>query len=357
MDTTQFTSHVKRIAVSSIEVNPDNPRGQFDTATDPSFERLASSVKKMGVLVPIVVRRLSGSDGHAKYQLVDGERRYWAARKVGRTEIAAHVLETGVSSAELRKVMFHLHMTREQWGPWAQCRALEEIYPELESGVSVSKKDYWIHKVHDETNTSAQTARDRIRVLSWSRELKKRVQEFVDKNPKADIYSYVLAIEASVIEPSLEAFPEFYGSPRTPKVNAVRRTLLEKTINGIETGLISNRETIRSVDCLFVRSLTDGEKKIARSIFRTLATKSDYSYDDARSDCAAQLPGIFAENPPKPRRLLALIESLTRALEKCDKSYLERSLMQPTKRREAEKAISDALKKLQRAATNLLNQL
>jgi hypothetical protein len=49
MDTSQFAGQVKTIPIDSIEVNPQNPRGPFDTAKDPSFERLVSSVKQIGV--------------------------------------------------------------------------------------------------------------------------------------------------------------------------------------------------------------------------------------------------------------------------------------------------------------------
>ena len=91
MNIGQFTGRVRKILVSAIKVNPGNPRGKFDTAKDPSFERLASSVEKMGVLVPIVVRTLPVTDGGTEYQLVDGERRYWAAKSVGRTHVPAHI--------------------------------------------------------------------------------------------------------------------------------------------------------------------------------------------------------------------------------------------------------------------------
>lgn len=357
MDTSQFTSNVRKISLSSITTNPQNPRGQFDTTKDPSFERLASSVKQMGVLVPIVVRRKAGHDGQAQYELVDGERRYCAAKAVGLRLVPAHVLSTDVSPAELRKVMFHLHMTREQWEPWAQCIALGEIYPELQRGIPVSQKDQWAQKIRAETNTSAATARDRVRVLSWPKALKDEIENFLKLHPNHDIYSYVLAIEASIIEPSLQSFPEFYASPRTARVNEVRGGLLKKTLEGIATGSINSREVIRSVDTLFTPQLTDKSRRVASGIFKSLVTETNYMFEDARAEIAAKLPGAFAEKPPKLRRLIAQVESLAGILKDYRPEYIEHSAKLPGKRKEHKKNLSRALRDLEGAISSVLSIL
>src|SRR5580698_485191 len=100
MDTKEFTSAVKPIALDAIEASPDNPRGQV--YEDASFERLVSSISEVGILVPLVVRDLS----NGKYQLVDGERRYHAAKRLRLPKVPAHVLSKIDSSASLRKFMF-----------------------------------------------------------------------------------------------------------------------------------------------------------------------------------------------------------------------------------------------------------
>ncbi len=357
MDTSQFAGQVRPILVDSIEVNPQNPRGPFDTAKDPSFERLVSSVKEIGVLVPIVVRRLHATNGHAKFQLVDGERRYWAAKAVGLHSVPAHVLSADLTDLVIRKAMFHLHMTREQWGPWAQCVALAEMYPELDHGIPVSKKDEWTQRIHDETGTSSSTARDRVRVLSWSKALKNKIEAFQERNPGQDVYSYVLAIEASVIEPSLEAFPEIYATPQVFKVNQVRESLLDKTLEGIETGTIASREVIRSVAPLFSRQLDKPARKTALKIFRSLVEQPGYIYEDARGEIAVSLPEVFAEKPPKLSRLISQIESLSSTLDKYQSEYVQRSSTRPTRVKELKKKLVSALKSLERAVNGLLDRV
>lgn len=357
MQNSEFTSTVKRIRVDAVDVNPQNPRGQFDTAKDPSFERLASSVKEMGVLVPIVVRSLGKVDGKNKFELVDGERRYWAAKAVGRSDLPAHILRTNVDSSEIRKIMFHLHMTREQWGAWAQCVALLDIYPELDKGLTVSKKEEWVRKIHTDTGTNVSTARDRVRVLSWPKHLRNEIANFMTRHPNHDVYSYVLAIEASVIEPSLQSFPDFYSKPRTSKVNEVRGQLLKKTLEGIETGTISSREAIRSVDALFTPHLEAKSKKVALKIFSNLVYEAGYSFDDARAELTAKMPEVFAERPPKVSRLTAQIETLAQTLNKYDPAHLRQSAKQSTKEKELKSRLATALKNLVTAVQRVLEQL
>lgn len=73
------------ISVELIERNPFQPRREFDPA---SIEELANSIRKHGVLQPLLVR--ANGDG---YQLVAGERRWRAARQIGLENIPCRVVE------------------------------------------------------------------------------------------------------------------------------------------------------------------------------------------------------------------------------------------------------------------------
>jgi len=64
---------LRSIAISSIRPNPDQPRQHFDNE---ALDELADSMKRRGVIQPIVVRP------HGKnYQIVAGERRWRAAQR------------------------------------------------------------------------------------------------------------------------------------------------------------------------------------------------------------------------------------------------------------------------------------
>src|SRR5437016_9444999 len=203
-----FVGDVEKISLTSIRPSPENPRGPVDK--NENYYRLASSINDFGVLVPIVVRQLPHAKGDVKYELVDGERRFWAARECGKQTVPAHILSSSQDLGDLRKLMFHTHMTRENWTPLAQCRALSEVYPKLANGLRFSEKKEWVRKLSKETVMQTATAADRIHFLSWPKLLKERVYEF-DPTDDKDIYSYVLAIEVSVVEQSRRVFPEYYN--------------------------------------------------------------------------------------------------------------------------------------------------
>src|SRR5437879_4740516 len=87
-----FTSQVRKVRLSAIRPSHTNPRGPVDER-DPSFIRLVNSIDNVGLLVPLVVRELGQPEGDVRYELVDGERRYWACRKLARPEVPAHILK------------------------------------------------------------------------------------------------------------------------------------------------------------------------------------------------------------------------------------------------------------------------
>jgi hypothetical protein len=339
MDTQEFTSGVRPIALTAIERSPDNPRGQVNI--DASFERLVSSIGEVGILVPLVVRELA----NGKYQLVDGERRYLAAKQLRLPEVPAHILSKVDTSESLRKFMFHLHMTREQWGPLAQCKSLAEMYPELDNGIKIEQKPEWAKRIARETWMNSGTARDRVHVLAWPKALKKRIYAFDANQPDRDIYSYVLAIEASIIEPSVKSFGNFYnhGRPVDKKANEVRTALLQKTLNGIQVGLITSRDQIRAVSPLFQTELDQPQMKVAVKIFADLVDKDESLFDDAFSQIQTRLPEILAERPPKPQKLIGLVKSLTETLRSYRVSYIDDSIKREPKRRQLKQQLDSAL--------------
>ena len=80
----QFIGSIVAIELQSIEMNPFQPRSSFN---EESLRELASSIKELGVIQPITVRKL----GFNKFQLVSGERRYRASKLIGKKDIPAFI--------------------------------------------------------------------------------------------------------------------------------------------------------------------------------------------------------------------------------------------------------------------------
>lgn len=83
----QELSSTAKIPLDTIELNPFQPRADFD---ETALKELSESIRIHGVIQPITVRTI----GTNKYQLISGERRLRASRMAGLTDIPAYVRNT-----------------------------------------------------------------------------------------------------------------------------------------------------------------------------------------------------------------------------------------------------------------------
>lgn len=80
----KVVGNIIELEIASIEINPFQPRSNFN---EDSLKELASSIKELGVIQPITVRKLAFN----KYQLISGERRLRASTLVGLVTIPAYI--------------------------------------------------------------------------------------------------------------------------------------------------------------------------------------------------------------------------------------------------------------------------
>ena len=83
----QSSADILRIPTDLIEPNPFQPRMSFD---QDSLEELAESIRTLGLIQPITVRRKA--DG--RYQIISGERRFRACRQAGMDMVPAYIRDT-----------------------------------------------------------------------------------------------------------------------------------------------------------------------------------------------------------------------------------------------------------------------
>lgn len=83
IDNKLVVGNIIEIELEDIEVNPYQPRTYFD---EDSLRELASSIKELGVIQPITVRKIGEN-----FQLVSGERRFRASKLIGNKSIPAYI--------------------------------------------------------------------------------------------------------------------------------------------------------------------------------------------------------------------------------------------------------------------------
>jgi len=80
----KVVGNILELELRTIEMNPFQPRSSFNEET---LRELASSIRELGVIQPITVRKLAFD----KYQLVTGERRFRASKMIGLKTIPSYI--------------------------------------------------------------------------------------------------------------------------------------------------------------------------------------------------------------------------------------------------------------------------
>jgi ParB family transcriptional regulator, chromosome partitioning protein len=111
-------TYLEEVAIGAITPNPRQPRQNFD---EDSLEELASSIREVGLLQPVVVRRVM--PGH--YELIMGERRWRACQRAGLEHIPAIVRGTTDDDLLREALMENLH--REQLNPLEEAAAYQQL--------------------------------------------------------------------------------------------------------------------------------------------------------------------------------------------------------------------------------------
>ena len=108
---------IKYIDINNIKPNANQPRKTFDEG---KLEELADSIREHGLIQPLVVRKSTNG-----YEIVAGERRWRAARKIGIKEIPAVVRE--LSDEENMLLAIIENMQREDLDPIEEAEGISQM--------------------------------------------------------------------------------------------------------------------------------------------------------------------------------------------------------------------------------------
>src|ERR1051326_8467308 len=111
-------TYFDEIAIGAITPNPRQPRQQFDEDT---LDELASSIKEVGLLQPVVVRKVMPG----RFELIMGERRWRACQRAGLEHVPAIVRGTPDDELLREALMENLH--REQLNPLEEAAAYQQL--------------------------------------------------------------------------------------------------------------------------------------------------------------------------------------------------------------------------------------
>ncbi len=116
---------LREVPIGSIKPNPRQPRLTFD---EESMSSLAASIKELGVLQPVLVRQIGGAAAD-DFELIAGERRWRAARRVGLQTIPVLVQSADETRSLEQALVENLH--REDLNVLEEAAAYQQLIEEF----------------------------------------------------------------------------------------------------------------------------------------------------------------------------------------------------------------------------------
>lgn len=107
------------LPLAALVPNPAQPRRDF---ADEALAELADSIHQQGIIQPLLVRPLEGTD---RFQIVAGERRWRAAAKAGLSEVPVYVRDMDEQEAMAAALIENLQ--REDLNPVEEAQALNAL--------------------------------------------------------------------------------------------------------------------------------------------------------------------------------------------------------------------------------------
>jgi ParB family transcriptional regulator, chromosome partitioning protein len=111
-------AYFEEVPTGSITPNPRQPRRTFD---EDALDELASSIREVGLLQPVVVRKVMPG----RYELIMGERRWRASQRADLNHIPAIVRETADTDLLRDALIENLH--RQQLDPLEEAAAYQQL--------------------------------------------------------------------------------------------------------------------------------------------------------------------------------------------------------------------------------------
>lgn len=142
------------ISIKRIVLPNRQPRHYFDKK---AMQELTASVQQHGILQPLLVRDI----GHNRYELVAGERRYRAAKKVGLAEVPVIIKELSDSDAVEISILENLQ--RQDLNPIEETEAILDLLSQKLN----QPREAVISLLHQASHTDLKSADNVIRTSEW----------------------------------------------------------------------------------------------------------------------------------------------------------------------------------------------
>jgi len=226
------------VPLSSLRPNPDQPRKTFP---DDSIEELAESIRRHGLLQPIIAESASEGD----YIIVAGERRFRAAGRAGLTEVP--VIVRSVSSEKRLQLSLIENIQREDLNPMEEARAYHSL---------MELTGYTQEQVAEAVGKNRSTVANALRMLRLSEAMQSAVRDGVisagharsllavsDDATREALFARIVA-EGLSVRQAEQAVQDLSGDGARKKAGKGRKIAKGPVAGSLEPDLLALRELL-----------------------------------------------------------------------------------------------------------------
>lgn len=260
---------VRLIEPEKIQRNPENPRLIF---RQEELDALQESIAKQGILVPLTLFQ----DGN-QYYLLDGERRWRSALKLGLSKVPV-IIQPKPDRMQNLMMMFAIHNSRRDWDPLPTALKLEEL--EKEFTRRNGKKP-----TEAELGGIASLSRGEVRrlkkLLGLPGEYRNILLNELEKPRSQQVITVDHVLEATKGAEALRKRSVIDESQE----DGLRKSIISKFQSKVINNTVAPRKLIR-----LAQSVERGEvsKKIANNVINKLISDPQYNIDTAFSETVEQ---------------------------------------------------------------------
>jgi ParB family transcriptional regulator, chromosome partitioning protein len=275
---------VRLLGPADIRRNKENPRLIF---RQEELDTLQDSIAKQGILVPLTVYQ----DGD-HYFLLDGERRWLSALKLGLTKVPV-IVQPKPERMQNIMMMFAIHNARKDWDPLPTALKLEDLEKQY-------AKRYGKPPTESELAGIASLSRGEVRrlkkLLALPREYRTLLLDELEKPRSAQVITVDHVLEATKGAEALRK----RGAIDAQTESDLRGAIIEKFRTGVVDNTVAPRQLVR-----LARSVERGEMSAVevRRTVKRLIDDPHYSINEAFKETV--------EQPDFEHSLEQLIERLT----------------------------------------------
>ncbi|PZR93161.1 MAG: hypothetical protein DI537_11195 [Stutzerimonas stutzeri] len=288
---------IRLVDPANIDRNPENPRLIF---REDELLALQESIATQGILVPLTIYQRATD----RYVILDGERRWRCALKLGLTAVPA-IVQPEPDAVTNIMMMFAIHKTRSDWDPLPTAIKLEKLEEALEERLGRAPTEQDLAAAASLTRGEVRRYRN---ILGLPDRYKDRLLGELEKPRPLQILTVDHVLESVRGADSLAR----QGVITEAEQAALSDSLVEKFVNETLTSTVEPRKLPRIARAVQREEISNA---IARKVALRLIQDESYTVNDAFRDSVERVDFEHATEQLTDRVINRLEEHIARSYE------------------------------------------